>query len=219
MNFSSKNIRRKEMKRKDILTERWTKPNWDEYFMFMAITCATRHSCFKRGVGAILVKDKRIIGSGYNGAASGIPSCHELGYCYYENLAHKEHKTNGGDLAAVKENFKIYCQAVHAEANTLTQCSRDKAKGGILYITNYPCPRCTQDIIITNKLSGIRVWKDYLQNSTLTIDERRASENKLLEAGISVQFINLIPERISQIAVYMAESVGARTNYKFRGGE
>lgn len=85
------------------------RPDWDENFMFHAIACATRHSCLKRGVGAVLVKDKRIIGTGYNGAASGIKSCRDLGYCYYEQLARYEIRTNGGDSEFVKEKFKIYC--------------------------------------------------------------------------------------------------------------
>ena len=189
--------------------------SWDEMFMFMAIACAVRHSCLKRGVGAVLVKDKRIIGSGYNGAAGGITSCLELGHCYYEDLAFQEQKMNGGDIVVVKENFKIYCQAVHAEANAMSQCSRDEAQGSFLYITNYPCPRCTQDIIITNGLKVVNIWKNYLENSFLTIDERRASEKKLLEAGVSVRFIGISKPRIMEIAAYMANNVGERTDYKY----
>lgn len=191
------------------------RPSWDEFFMFQAISCATRHSCLKRGVGALLIKDKRIIGTGYNGAASGISSCRDLGYCYYDKLAQDEHRSNGGDLAVIRERFKIFCQAVHAEANAMSQCSRRDAEGAILYATNYPCPRCTQDIIITNRLSAIRIWKEYLRNSHLTIDEERASERKLLEAGISVSYVSLPTERIIEIAKYMAEKIGVRTDYKF----
>ncbi len=195
------------------------RPSWDEIFMFQAIACATRHSCLKRGVGAVLVKDKRIIGSGYNGAASGITSCRDLGYCYYEHLAQNERKTNGGDLDDIKEKFKIYCQAVHAEMNALSQCSRDEARGSVLYITNYPCTKCVQDGIITNGIKEVKIWKEYLQNPTLTVDEKRASERKLLEAGISVNYIGLSKERIKEIALYMADVVGERTDYKFKGGE
>ena len=195
------------------------RPTWDEYFMFQAISCAVRHSCLKRPVGTLLIKEKRIIGSGYNGAAGGknggIKSCLELGYCYYENLAKEEIRKNGGNLAQTKEQFKIYCQAVHAEANAMSQCSRDEASGSTLYITNYPCPKCTQDIIITNQLAAIKVWKEYLVNPTLSIDEQRASEKKLLEAGIAVNFVTLTKERIMEIASYMANIVGERTDYKF----
>lgn len=195
------------------------RPSWNEIFMFQAISCATRHSCLKRGVGAVLVKDKRIIGTGYNGAASGITSCLDLGYCYYEQLAKDEHKTNSGDYAIIKEQYKLYCQAVHAEMNTLSQCSRDDARGAKLYLTNYPCPKCVQDGIITNGIVAVKIWKEYLHNYTLTMDEKRASERKLLEAGISLDYVRLSSARIMEIADYMANVVGERTSYKFKGGD
>ena len=204
------------MNRMKVLFKR---PSWDEIFMFQAIGCATRHSCLKRSVGALLVKDKRIISTGYNGAAVGITSCLELGYCYYENLAQKEMAINGGNFLEIKERFKIYCHAVHAEANALSQCSRTEAKGATLYLTNYPCPKCVQDSIITNEIAAVRIWKSYLENAALTIDEKLASEVKLLEAGISVGYIFLSKKRIMEIAGYMTNSVGERTDYKFKGGE
>lgn len=197
---------------------RFTRPSWDEIFMFQAISCATRHSCLKRGVGAVLVKDKRIISTGYNGAAVGITNCKELGYCYYEKIAQKEVAINGGDFFEIKENFKIYCHAVHAEVNALSQCSRTEARGAALYLTNYPCPRCAQDSIITNEITTVRVWKDYLENPALVIDEKRASERKLFEAGVSVGYISISKKRIMEIASYMANSIGERTDYKFRKG-
>lgn len=102
--------------------------------------------------------------------------------------------------------------------NALSQCSRDEIRGSSLYITNYPCPRCVQDGIITNNIKEVRIWKEYLQDFTLTIDEKKASEKKLLEAGISVNYMELSKERIFEIALYMANVIGERTNYKFKGG-
>lgn len=195
------------------------RPSWDEIFMFQAISCATRHSCLKRGVGCVIVKDNRIMASGYNGAARDIKSCRELGYCYYEFLATHEARKNGGDVEVIKEKFKIYCQAVHAETNAHSPCLPDEVRSSVVYLTNMPCPRCTQDVLITNKVSSVRVWKGYLENTALTMDEKRASERKLLEAGISLSFINLTPKRIMEIARYMAYSVGNRTDYVFPGGE
>ena len=195
------------------------RPSWDERFMMEAILAATRHTCLKRGVGAILVKDKHTLTSGYNGAASGITSCRDLGYCYYEELALQESKHNGKSFDEIRENFKVYCQAVHAEANAFSRCSMRETEGSTLYVTNFPCPKCTQDFIITGKVKAVCVWKHYLSNPTLTIDEKRASERKLLEAGVSVRYIKLTPERISEIANYMAYNVGERTDYKFKGGE
>jgi len=194
------------------------RPNWDEFFMFQAIACATRHSCLKRGVGAVVVKNKRIIGTGYNGAAAGLQSSKDIGECYYESLACEEANTNNRDLAQTKEIFKIYCLAVHAEANAMSQCDRNDARGSILYITNFPCPKCVQDVVIINGVSAIKVWKEYLTDYTLTIDEKRASERKLLEAGIAVSYIKMTNDRIMEIARYMM-TVGERTNYQFKGGD
>lgn len=198
------------------MTNEWKRPNWDEYFMYVAILIATRHSCLKRGVGAVIVKDKSIIGTGYNGAARGIVSCLELGYCNYEYLASEEIVKNAGDSKSIKEQFKIYCQAVHAEANAMSQCSRNESKGATLYITNAPCPRCSQDVLITNGVKEVKIWKDYLSNPTLTMDEYRATKSKLLQAGIAFVYVKLNKERILEIANYMANNVGERTKYKYK---
>jgi len=192
------------------------RPTWDEYFMCQAILIATRHSCLKRGVGAVIVKDKSIIGTGYNGAARGILSCLELNYCYYEDCATEEVAKNKGDLSIIKEKFKMYCQAVHAEANAMSQCNRKEANGSTLYITNAPCPRCAQDIIVTNGIKEVNIWKGYLANPTLTIDEERATKSILIKAGVMFNHVNLKKGRMAEIATYMANTVGERTKYKFK---
>ncbi|MBI4993765.1 hypothetical protein HZC33_02300 [Candidatus Wolfebacteria bacterium] len=196
--------------------KKFTRPSWDEFFMFQAISYATRHSCLKRGVGAVLVKNNRIIGAGYNGAASGIENCRNKGCCHYEQLAFNEYKINGGSPDDLKEKFKIYCLAVHAEINVLSQCSRDEAIGSILYVTNYPCPKCVQDGIITKGVSRVMVWKQYLQNPIFTIDEKRASEQKLLEAGIPIKYVKMSKGQIMGIAAYMAKNIGKRSRYNFK---
>jgi dCMP deaminase len=183
--------------------------------MFHAIVCATRHSCLKRGVGAVIVKDRRIIATGYNGAARGITSCRELGYCYYEKLSRRESVINGKNIEDIKEVFKVYCQAVHAESNAISQAFRD-VSGSDLYVTNYPCPKCTQDIIITNMFKRVFVWKDYLSNPTLTIDEKKASDVKLSASGIPINYVELEEGRILEIASYMAQNVGERTTYRYK---
>lgn len=192
------------------------RPSWDEIHMFQAISCATRSSCLKRAVGAVLVRDKRIIASGYAGAAPKVTNCLDLGYCDYENIAFQDAEKNVGNFEILREQYKPFCLAVHAEANALGQCSRFgiPAEGSMLFITNYPCPGCVQDHIITNKLEAIRVWKGYLSNPLLTRDEKRASERMLMMAGISVQEVELSDKRILEIAQLMTR-VGERTDYKF----
>lgn len=194
----------------------WKRPSWEEIFMFHAIAAATRHTCLKRSVGAVLVRNKRIIGSGYNGAAAGITSCRELGYCYYDQVAWEEARGDTDRFKVIREEYKLlYCIAVHAEMNAFAQCSADQARGSTLYITNYPCPHCAQDGIITHGVEAVVVWKRYLENIALTMDEKRASQNKLLQAGISVKTLPLSEERITEIAQYMALQIGERSAYKF----
>lgn len=194
----------------------WKRPSWEEIFMFHAIAAATRHTCLKRSVGAVLVKNKRIIGGGYNGAAAGITSCRELGYCYYDQVAWDEARGDTERFKVIREEYKLlYCLAVHAEMNAFAQCSIDQARGATLYITNYPCPHCAQDGIITHGIEAVVVWKRYLENVALTMDEKRASESKLLQAGISVKSLSLGKERILEISQYMALQIGERSAYKF----
>lgn len=221
MNKISKSFLRRVLKSFEILDwneflKNWKRPAWDEFFMFTAIFSATRHTCLKRGVGAAIVKGIKIKSTGYCGAASGIDSCLDKGRCYYEEQAAKEVRENGGEFKEVRERFKNYCLAVHAEVNAASQCSREALKGGSLFITNYPCPKCAQDVIINNGIEKVVVWKEYLQDPSLTIDEQRASEKKFLEAGIKIKILDLKPERIMQIAMYMATDIGERSSYRYR---
>lgn len=109
---------------------------WDEYFMNMALLAASRGTCLRRKVGAIAVKDKRIICTGYNGPPPGIPHCDRRGGCYRElnNIPSGE---------ALDK-----CYAVHAEENILIQAALHgvSLKGATLYVTNQPCFLCMKSI-------------------------------------------------------------------------
>lgn len=112
---------------------------WDERFMQMAETIAGWSSCFKehRHVGAICVKDKRILTTGYNGAPQGIMSCAERGECLRiaRNIA-------SGTMQEV-------CYAVHAEQNAIIQAAKlgVSLDGSVMYVTHQPCILCTRMII------------------------------------------------------------------------
>ncbi len=112
------------------------RPSWDEYFMGIAVLVAGRSTCIRRKVGAILVKDKRILCSGYNGAPSGIAHCAETG-CLREQL-----KVPSGEKHEL-------CRGVHAEQNAIIQaaCHGISVKGAKLYCTNQPCSICAKMII------------------------------------------------------------------------
>ena len=112
---------------------------WDERFMNLAETVAGWSSCYQenRHVGAVAVRDKRIITTGYNGAPSGIDSCAERGECLRRarNIA-------SGTMQEV-------CYAVHAEQNAIIQAAKlgVSLEGATMYVTHQPCVICTRMII------------------------------------------------------------------------
>jgi dCMP deaminase len=112
------------------------RPSWPEYFMAITKLVATRSTCLRRHVGAILVKDKRILASGYNGAPSGLRHCEEVG-CLRANSS-----------IPSGERHEL-CRGLHAEQNLIIQAAYHgiSIKGAILYCTNKPCVICTKMII------------------------------------------------------------------------
>jgi len=112
------------------------RPSWDEYFLEIARTVASRSTCLRRRVGAVLVRDKRILATGYNGAPSGLPHCAEVG-CLRERLG-----------IAAGERHEM-CRGSHAEQNVLVQAARYgiAVEGATLYCTNEPCSICTKLLI------------------------------------------------------------------------
>jgi dCMP deaminase len=112
------------------------RPSWHEYFMGICDLVATRSTCLRRSVGAVLVKEKRILCSGYNGAPAGIPHCRETG-CLREEM-----NVPSGEKHEL-------CRGVHAEQNAIIQAAFHgvSVKGAILYCTNQPCSICAKMLI------------------------------------------------------------------------
>lgn len=108
--------------------------SWDEYFMEIAEIVKTRSTCLRRQVGAVIVKDNRILTTGYNGAPSGISHCTDLGYCERERL-----NIPSGQRHEL-------CMALHAEQNAIIQAANVgvSTKGGTLYVTLQPCVICAK---------------------------------------------------------------------------
>ena len=192
------------------------RPSWDESFMLNAILAATRSSCLIRSVGATLVQGKRIVASGYNGAPPDVETCLDTGVCFYQDLAHKDSLAGHGTFEVLKEQRKEFCSAIHAEKNAFNQCLKHgvAVEGAMLYITNFPCPGCVRDVIVPNKVKGIVVWKEYLQNKLLTMDEYSVSKYWLEQAGIAVKKFDFPNQRIQEI-FGMALLVGNRSSYRF----
>lgn len=108
--------------------------SWDHYFMDMAYMAATRASCPRRHVGAILVKDRKLLGSAYNGAPARTPDCYEEGCLMSESL-----EEVNGDIVK-----KARCvRTIHAEQNLLLFTDREDRQGATVYVTDQPCWTCT----------------------------------------------------------------------------
>ena len=112
-------------------------PGWDDYFLGIAEAVSARAKCVRRRVGAVLVVDRRIIATGYNGAAPGLPDCLE-GACPRGQLSYDE-VPGLGDYD--RPGTPGFCIAIHAEVNALLFATRD-TKGATAYITDPPCPGC-----------------------------------------------------------------------------
>jgi dCMP deaminase len=112
---------------------------WDKRFMEMAEVESSWTSCARKGraIGAVIVKDKRILTTGYNGAPAGIMSCRDKGYCMRDQL--------GIQSGTQQEK----CFAVHAEQNAIAQAAKlgVSVDGATMYVTHQPCTICTRIII------------------------------------------------------------------------
>lgn len=114
-----------------------TRPSWDEYFMQMAELTAQRSTCLRRKVGAVIVKDKHIIATGYNGAPRGLRHCEDLGGCLRQKL---------GIPSGQRHEL---CRALHAEQNAIIQAATlgQSIENASIYITHQPCVICAKMII------------------------------------------------------------------------
>lgn len=113
------------------------RPSWDEYFMEITKLVASRATCLRRKVGAIIVKDRHILSTGYNGPPKGVKHCDELGGCLREKL-----NIPSGERMELS-------RAVHAEQNAIIQAAKlgINIEGADMYVTNQPCFICAKMII------------------------------------------------------------------------
>ena len=109
------------------------RPSWDEYFMTLATQVATRTTCLRRAVGAVIVKDRRILATGYNGVPTGIRHCAEVG-CLRQQL-----NVPSGEKHEL-------CRGLHAEQNAIIQAAKYgiDINGSAIYITTQPCITCAK---------------------------------------------------------------------------
>ena len=113
-----------------------TRPSWDRYFMSIAELVAGRATCLRRQIGAVVIMDRRILTTGYNGVPSGIAHCDVTG-C----LREQQNIPSG-------ERHEL-CRGLHAEQNAIIQAAYSgvSIKGASIYITHFPCVVCAKMII------------------------------------------------------------------------
>ena len=147
----------------DYVDDRMT---WDEYFMEMAELTAKRSTCLRRNVGAVIVQDKHIIATGYNGAPRGLAHCADLGGCLREQMG-----------VPSGERHEL-CRALHAEQNAIIQAATlgNSIEGSAIYVTHQPCSICAK-MIINAGIKRIVVREGYPDNLAVDI---------LDEAGLKV---------------------------------
>ena len=112
------------------------RPTWNEYFLMLAKLAATRSTCIAFPVGAIIVKDRQVLATGYNGSPSGSVHCTARGFCY-------------PGLKSCAESKTLPSRAVHAEANAIAQAAKHgiPTDGASIYVTLEPCISCLKLII------------------------------------------------------------------------
>jgi dCMP deaminase len=115
---------------------KFIRPSWDEYFLMLAKLAATRSTCLAFPVGAVIVKNKQVLATGYNGPPSGSEHCIDLGYCYV-------------GLERCDASRTMPSRAVHAEANALALAAKHgiSTDGASIYVTLEPCLYCLKSMI------------------------------------------------------------------------
>ncbi|MBT9173331.1 MAG: tRNA-specific adenosine deaminase [Syntrophomonadaceae bacterium] len=146
------------------------RPTWDSYFLEITQVVASRSTCLRRPVGALIIKDKRILATGYNGAPSGLAHCRETG-CLREAR---------GIPSGERQEL---CRALHAEQNAMLQAAMYGVpiQGATIYCTTHPCVMCAK-MLINAGMKEVVVLDAYPD---------RLAEELLAEAGILVRCLAL----------------------------
>ena len=154
------------------------RPDRDEYFLKIASVVAERSTCRRHHVGAVAVRNKHILATGYNGAPAGARDCLELG-CLRDEL-----KIPSGERHEI-------CRGIHAEQNVIIQASLHgvSLEGGTIYATHTPCVLCAK-MLVNAKIKRLVSFGSYNDDAFLEL---------FREAGIEVAIKERPPDRISYL--------------------
>jgi dCMP deaminase len=155
-----------------------TRPNIDEYFLKIASVVAERSTCRRHHIGAVAVKNKHILATGYNGAPAGLKDCLELG-CLRDEL-----KIPSGERHEI-------CRGIHAEQNVIIQATLHgvSLEGSTIYCTHTPCVLCAK-MLVNAKIERFVSFGQYDDNSFVDL---------FREAGIAVDIKPRPPTQISYL--------------------
>ena len=148
------------------------RPSWDEYFLSITRQVATRSTCLRRQVGAILVRDKRILATGYNGAPERLPHCEEVG-C----LRDQENVPSG-------QRHEL-CRGLHAEMNVFLQAAGHgvSSKDSTLYCAAHPCSLCAK-MLINAGVQRVVILSDYPDELAKRLLEEGQVEIDVVTEGV-----------------------------------
>jgi len=148
-----------------------SRPPWNQYFMNFAHLAATRSTCLRRKVGAVLVKEKRILATGYNGAPANMPHCEQTG-CLRE-----KYNVKSGERHEL-------CRGLHAEQNAIIQAAFHgiSIRDADLYTTTFPCSICTK-MLINAGIKRIVYTEGYADDLSATLLDYSDIKLEKLEPG------------------------------------
>jgi dCMP deaminase len=158
--------------------EKLTRPDVDEYFLKIASVVAERSTCRRHHIGAVAVKDKHILATGYNGAPSGLKDCLELG-CLRDEL---------GIASGTRQEV---CRGIHAEQNVIIQATLHgvSLEGSTIYCTHTPCVLCAK-MLVNARIGRFVSFGKYDDNAFIDL---------FREAGIEVDIKERPPSQISYL--------------------
>lgn len=166
------------------------RPTWDEYFLMIAKLAATRSTCLAFPVGAVIVKDRQVLATGYNGSPSGSVHCTTQGFCYPE-------------LSSCDASSSLPSRAVHAEANAIAQAARHgiTTNGSIVYVTLEPCISCLKLIIS----AGIK--KVFYETEFNTGDKLLVRDSFVKDGLVTLTKIELSKEIAQRASLFLLKPI------------
>ncbi len=174
-------------------TGKYVRPSWDEYFMNIAELVGSRGTCARGRSGCVIVRDKRILVTGYVGSPAGIAHCDEVG--------HEMHKVIGDD--GVESEHCV--RTAHAEQNAISQAARlgISVDGSTLYCHMVPCYSCAKSLINAGVIKVISL-KDYHRSYR--------SKEIFAEAGVKLTILNPEVENYQE-----NRFTGGKENHEVKG--